>query len=59
MQEVTRTVNGIETTLLLSDEDAANVDTTGFRRHVDLADVDEKQANVSTKARKSTDNKSA
>lgn len=53
MQEVKTNVNGIDTTLLLDDEDAKRVDELGFKRK--RADDND----VSTKARKSTENKSA
>lgn len=48
MQEVTTTVNGIETTLLLDDDEAKRV-----------SEADSKSDESKTKARKSVDNKSA
>ena len=60
MKEHETNVNGFETTLLLSDEDAKRYEANevGFsRKRAD--DVDEKSADVDTKARKSVSNKSA
>lgn len=51
MKEVKTEVNGVETTLLLDDEDARKLDESGYQRKR----ADEQQ----TKARKSVDNKSA
>lgn len=51
MKEHTTTVNGVETTLLLSDEDAASYDEQGYQRK--RAEGDK----PSTKARKATENK--
>ena len=53
MNEVKTTVNGVETTLLLNDEDAKAYDKgeIGFqRKRADESDVDSKQRRVANKS---------
>jgi hypothetical protein len=53
VKEVQATVNGVETTLLLSDEDASKFDEAGYQRKKQDADA----GTTATKARKTTENK--
>lgn len=52
MKEVETEVNGVKATLLVSDEDAKNLDEQGYQRK-----RAEGEAEPSTKARKATENK--